>query len=348
MIKSVLKKLNKIQEQARLRLDKITDLQELENLRIEYLGRKGRLNQVFKELINLNAEHRKKAGRMANKIKLDMERCFKIASNNVAHDTVDINFDETVPGLFPKIGGLHPITEFIDKIARVFISMGFEIVEDREVETAEYNFDQLNISENHPARDMWDTFYLKVKSKELVLRTHTSPVQLRAMKSRKPPVRLIVPGRVYRHEATDASHETNFYQLEGLVIDQDVSVANMIYVLNQVLKTLFGQQIKIRIRPSFFPFVEPGHEIDMSCIICSPTNVASEQKGCSVCKKTGWLEMLGAGMVHPQVLANMGVDSQKYSGFAFGMGIDRLVMLYYGIDDIRLFYSGDLRFLKQF
>ncbi|MEK9165723.1 MAG: phenylalanine--tRNA ligase subunit alpha [Patescibacteria group bacterium] len=356
MIKSVLKKLNKIQEQARLKLGKITDLQKLENLRIEYLGRKGKLNQIFKELINLNAEDKKEAGRTANKIKLEIERYFKIASDRVSQqDSGDRNFDETVPGLFPKIGSLHPITEFIDKIAQIFISMGFEIAEDREVETVRYNFDKLNISEDHPARDMWDTFYVKLKVKSeklrvkektigtspLVLRTHTSPVQLRAMETRQPPVRLIVPGRVYRHEATDASHETNFYQLEGLVIDRDISVANMIYVLDQVLKTLFGQQIKIRIRPSFFPFVEPGHEVDMSCIICGG-------RGCSVCSQTGWLEMLGAGMVHPVVLKNMGVDSQKFSGFAFGMGIDRLVMLYYGIDDIRLFYSGDLRFLRQF
>ncbi|MFH1713380.1 MAG: phenylalanine--tRNA ligase subunit alpha [Candidatus Jacksonbacteria bacterium] len=350
MIKDVLKKLNRIQEQAQLKLEKITHLQELENLRIEYLGRKGKLNQIFKELINLNVEARKEAGRMANKIKRDIERYFKIVSDRVDRDSGDINFDETVPGLFPKVGSLHPITEFIDKIAQVFISMGFEIVEDREAETVEYNFDKLNILEDHPARDMWDTFYVNVKStirekdftkSSVVLRTHTSPVQLRAMETRRPPVRLIVPGRVYRHEATDASHETNFYQLEGLVIDRDISIANMIYVLDQTLKNLFGPKIKIRIRPSFFPFVEPGHEVDMSCIIC-------QARGCSVCKKTGWLEMLGAGMVHPNVLENMKVDSQKYSGFAFGMGIDRLVMLYYGIDDIRLFYSGDLRFLRQF
>jgi phenylalanyl-tRNA synthetase alpha chain len=343
MIKNVLKKINQIQKQAEIKLGKVKNLQEIEELKIEYLGRKGKLNQIFKELTALSQEAKAKAGQAANAAKQKLEICFKEAQSQTVTTRADFTFDETIPGSQIRWGTLHPITQFLDKIVNAFILMGFEIVEDREVETVLYNFDKLNIPNNHPSRDMWDTFYIKRKAGEssVVLRTHTSPVQLRAMEKRKPPVRLIVPGRVYRHEATDASHETNFYQLEGLVIDKNISVANMIYVLDQILKRLFGDNVKIRIRPSFFPFVEPGFEVDMSCIICGA-------KGCSVCSKTGWLEMLGSGMVHPTVLRNMGVDHQKFSGFAFGMGVDRLMMLYYGVHDIRLSYSGDLRFLKQF
>jgi len=380
MIKNVLKKINKIHEQAEIKLAKVKNLQEIDQLKIEYLGRKGKLNQIFKELSALSQEAKVKVGQAANAAKQRLEICFKEAQNQVGTQKANFNFDETIPGSPVQWGSLHPITQFLDKIVDAFMLMGFEIVEDREVETVDYNFDKLNIPANHPARDMWDTFYVKCPSQRparsclakagglvslwlkmsnlkntirekpagdqssVVLRTHTSPVQLRAMEKRKPPVRLIVPGRVYRHEATDASHETCFYQLEGLVIDKNISVANMIYVLDQVLKRLFGDEVKIRIRPSFFPFVEPGFEVDMSCIICSQ----SEQKKCSLCKNTRWLEMLGSGMVHPVVLKNMRVDSNKFSGFAFGMGIDRLMMLYYGVDDIRLSYSGDLRFLRQF
>ncbi|HBH46490.1 MAG: phenylalanine--tRNA ligase subunit alpha [Candidatus Jacksonbacteria bacterium RIFOXYC2_FULL_44_29] len=352
MTSDVIKKLNKIYAEALEEVGKgKLYAQRRVELEIKYLGRKGKLNDVFKEMAVLSDSARKEVGVLANKLKSDLKLQLGQAQLQNKKSATTITFDETIPGARPKIGSLHPITQFLERIMAVFSTLGFEIVEDREVETTVYNFDKLNIAFDHPARDMWDTFYIKIKNKKekiknkeessLVLRTHTSPVQIRAMEKRRPPVRLVVPGRVYRHEATDASHETNFYQLEGLVIDRNISVANMIYVLHTVLKQLFGDKVKIRIRPSFFPFVEPGHEVDMSCIIC-------EQKGCSVCSGTGWLEMLGAGMVHPVVLKNMKVDPDKYSGFAFGMGVDRLIMLYHGINDIRLSYSGDLRFLKQF
>jgi len=350
MSKEIILKLKQIKRQAVSDFKKISNYQELEKLNKKYLGRQGKLNEVFKIFNNLDKNTKKQVGKLANKVKQDLEFYFNQALKRITDHKAnsDFVFDESAPGKKPDYGTLHPITQFIEKITQIFIAFGFEVVEDREVETAEYNFDKLNIPANHPARDMWDTFYIKNKNQnsqkqesDFVLRTHTSPVQLRAMKTRKPPVRLVVPGRVFRHEATDASHETGFYQLEGLVIDKNISVGNMIYVLSKVMKILFGKETKLRIRPSFFPFVEPGHEVDMSCLICKGL-------GCSVCSNTGWLEMLGAGMVHPQVLKNMKVNPNKYSGFAFGMGIDRLMMLYYGIDDIRLSYEGDLRFLKQF
>lgn len=361
MIKEVLKNLEKIKMSAAHEMEKVEHIpEEMERVKNKYMGRKGILNQFFKKIGVLDEQERKEIGGMANRVKEELANYFKSLTERHEKKTDNTVIDETIPGNIGRRGTIHPITQFIDKITDIFYSMGFEVVEDREVETAEYNFDKLNIAANHPARDMWDTFYIKLKAQSsklktnegaslevgqepssVVLRTHTSPVQLRAMETRKPPVRLVVPGRCYRHEATDASHETNFYQLEGLVIDEGISVANMIHTVNVVLKGIFGEEVRTRIRPSFFPFVEPGHEVDMSCIIC-------EQKGCSVCGKTGWLEMMGAGMVHPYVLGQMGVGQSKYTGFAFGMGIDRMMMLYYGVDDIRLSYLGDLRFLKQF
>ena len=291
------------------------------------------------------------------------------------------NLDFTLPGKKVTVGHLHPLTLMMRRIVDFFSMLGFEVVEGPEVETEEYNFDKLNMPDDHPARDMLDTYWLhgsqqisnlksqisnksktlnsksealnksqitnhkqspnsKSQISNLLLRTHTSPVQLRAMEERQPQVRLIVPGRVFRREATDASHETTFYQCEGLAIDKGIRVTDLIGVLEMLLQSIFGS-IKIRVRPSFFPFVEPGLEIDMNCILC-------QGKGCSVCGQDGWMEMLGAGMVHPQVLKNMKIDPKVYTGFAFGMGIDRLMMLYYGVNDIRLSYSGDLRFVKQF
>jgi phenylalanyl-tRNA synthetase alpha chain len=227
--------------------------------------------------------------------------------------------------------------------------MGFEVVTGPELEEAKYNFDLLNIPKDHPSRDVWDTFYvagtktvdIRHKTSDLLLRTHTSPIQIRAMEKRKPPVRLIVPGRVFRHEATDAGHETTFYQVEGLVIDKDIKITDLIGTIKIFLQSLFGKNVKTRVRPHFYAFTEPSMDFDMSCLLCAG-------KGCTVCGQSGWLEMMGSGMVHPKVLKNMGVDSQKFTGFAFGMGIDRFMMLYYGIDDIRLSFQNDLRFLKQF
>lgn len=239
-----------------------------------------------------------------------------------------------------KKGHLHPMTKMIQEINSIFFSLGFEIVDGPEMESEYYNFDALNVPKDHPSRDMQDTFWIKGK-KETVLRTHTSNVQIRYMEKHEPPIRIISPGKVFRNEATDATHEAMFYQIEGLMVDENVTLANLKGVLEIFFEKFFGKKIRVRFRPSFFPFVEPGAEVDMSCFKC-------EGKGCSICKNTGWIEILGAGMVHPNVLKAVGIDSDKYQGFAFGGGIERLGMLKYGIDDMRLFYSGDLRFVNQF
>jgi phenylalanyl-tRNA synthetase alpha chain len=257
-------------------------------------------------------------------------------------------FDETIPGQTPYFGHLHPLTLVRMKSQDIFQTMGFYTVDGPEIENEWYNFDALNIPKDHPARDMWDTFWLRnVRSQELkgkyrlLLRTHTSPLQIRFMEKNNPPFRIIAPGRVFRHEATDASHEINFYQLEGLMVDKYVSVSNFKAVIEGFFSIFFNKRIKIRLRPSYFPFVEPGFEIDISCINCLG-------KGCSSCKKTGWVEVMGAGMVHPLVFKNVGLNPKFWQGFAFGIGLDRLAMMKYKIDDVRLFYSGDLRFLYQF
>jgi len=238
-------------------------------------------------------------------------------------------------------GHLHPISLVLLEINKIFSDLGFTVASGPEIETEFYNFDALNIPEHHPARDMWDTFWLKPLNARKLLRTHTSPVQVRFMEKNKPPIRIIAPGKVFRHEATDATHEAQFYQLEGLVVGENISVANLKWTLETMFEKLFGKKMNIRLRPSYFPFVEPGFEMDMSCFKC-------EGRGCSTCKNTGWIEIGGSGMVHPKVLESAGVDSKKYSGFAFGYGVDRIAMLKYGIDDVRLLYQGDLRLVNQF
>ncbi|MES3004514.1 MAG: phenylalanine--tRNA ligase subunit alpha [Patescibacteria group bacterium] len=238
-------------------------------------------------------------------------------------------------------GHLHPLTHTMFQINQIFTDLGFTIAEGPEIETEFYNFDSLNIPEHHPARDMWDTFWLEPLNAKKLLRTHTSPVQVRFMEQHKPPLRIIAPGKVFRHEATDATHEAQFYQLEGLVVGENISLAHLKGTLEEFFEKFFGKKTELRLRPSYFPFVEPGVEIDASCFKCSG-------KGCSTCKGTGFIEIMGAGVVHPRVLESSGIDSRKYSGFAFGCGIDRLVMLKYGVDDVRLLYSGDLRLTNQF
>lgn len=240
-----------------------------------------------------------------------------------------------------KVGHLHPLTHIINDIATIFRSMGFAIENGPEIETEHYNFDALNIPKWHPARDMWDTFWLKPMKDGKLLRTHTSPVQIRYMESHKPPIRIICPGKVYRHEATDATHEAQFYQLEGLMIEEGASLAHFKGVLEKFFSEFFGTTVALRLRPSYFPFVEPAVEADMTCVKCLGN-------GCTVCKNTGWIEIMGAGMVHPKVLEWGGIHPKKFSGFAFGMGIDRLAMMKYGIDDVRLLYQGDLRLVTQF
>lgn len=339
-------RLEEIREKAVAEISRLTDPAALIKLEKKYLGRKGELTNILKQLKELSDDLRPVIGQLANRIKKDIDTAITEARSNLAEGKETEQFDQTLPGTKIHGGLLHPLTQTIRRINEIFTSMGYEIADGPEIETALNNFDLLNIPKDHPARDAWDTFYLKDgkginDDNKLLLRTHTSPVQIRAMKNRKPPVRLIAPGRVFRHEATDASHEATFYQVEGLAIDQGVRVTDLIGTLETFLQKMFGEKVKTRVRPHHYPFTEPSLDVDMSCVLCGG-------KGCPVCGQSGWLEMLGSGMIHPDVLNNMGVDPKKYSGFAFGIGIDRIMMLKYGIKDIRLSYSGDIRFLKQF
>lgn len=333
-------RLEHLKKKALAELQAVTNNGLLRDFEIKYLGRKSELTALLKQIRNLIENERPVIGQLANSIRKDIEAGIEEARQRLGHlEPVNLSLLEVSwPGHKKELGHLHPLTQFLRRIEDIFLSMGFAVLDGPEVETPKYNFDLLNIPKDHPARDAWDTFYLEGG---FLLRTHTSPMQLRAMETRKPPVRLLIPGRTFRHEATDASHETTFYQYEGLVIDQCISAANLLDTLQRFFQSLFNQEVKIKARTSFFPFTEPSLEIAMSCLICAG-------RGCSVCKKTGWLEMLGAGMVHPQVLKNMKINPEKYSGFAFGGGVDRLMMLYHGVNDIRLSYSGDLRFLEQF
>ncbi len=302
------------------------------------------LSLVFQSLKDLSSKKRAEMGKKANDLK-------KLILENEETIVIDDNkegLDITLPGEKAVVGNLHPLTETRRRCVEIFSGMGFSVAEGPEVEDEWHNFDALNFEEDHPAREMQDTLFLKQDKSELLssderllMRTHTSPVQIRHMIENKPPLRIIAPGRVFRNEATDSSHEINFYQLEGLMVGEDISVANFKAVIAIFFKKFFEKEINVRLRPSFFPFTEPSFEVDMSCSSC-------EGNGCSVCKRTGWVEVVGAGMVHPNVLKNAGVDVDKFRGFAFGMGLDRLTMIRYKIDDIRLFYGGDLRFLKQF
>ncbi len=332
--------LQTVRQQALAQIQAADSAADLAKLETKYLGRKGLLAKFMKLLKDAPPKDKPAMGQLANRVKQAVTQAVAEKKQQLDTDKAPAisPLEMTWPGDPADIGHLHPITQFMERVEDIFMSMGFGIVDGPEVETPEYNFDLLNIPKDHPARDAWDTFYVEGG---LLMRTHTSPVQLRAMADKKPPVRLIAPGRVFRNEATDAGHETNFYQCEGLVIDKGITVSNLIYTLDSFLKAIYGDKVKTRVRPELYPFVEPGMDIDMQCLICGG-------RGCSVCKQRGWLEMLGSGMVHPAVLKNMGVDAHKYSGFAFGLGIDRLMMLYHGIDDIRLSYSGDLRFLEQF
>jgi len=356
----MLDEIARIQENAKNEIGSAGTLDRLEELRIEFLGRKGALTLILRGLKDLPEAERKKMGEEANRLRRKIEELLQEKELELRKTTSESilkkeRLDVTRPGIKTERGHLHPITQVIREVNLIFVSMGFEIVEGPEIETEYYNFDALNIPENHPARDMWDTFWLlrnqkeapstksqaSKKSQKLLLRTHTSPVQIRYMEKHNPPIRIIAPGRCYRYEATDASHDIQFYQLEGLMVDKIISIANFKAVMREFLTRFFKTKIEIRLRPSYFPFTEPSFEVDISCITCS-------QKGCSVCKKSGWLELAGAGMVHPNVFKTVGYTTKDVQGFAFGMGIDRLAMMKYKIPDIRLFHSGDLRFLKQF
>lgn len=342
-----IKKLNQDSENE-IRSAKTAD--ELFVVEKKYLARgDGEAVKLLRQLKDLSREEKRKIGPEIQELKKQIEDSVNRRRREIEDEKQsesEKNFDVSLPGLPVGRGSAHPISQFMDRAVDIFTRLGFEAVDEREVENEFYNFDALNTPKDHPARDMQDTYYisskLKVESSKLLLRTQTSGAQIRAMEDRQPPVRIISPGRVFRHEATDASHETTFNQLECFVIDKNIKVSDLIGTIKEFFARMYyDKDIKLRVRPHFFPFVEPGMEIDISCIFCN-------QKGCSVCKHSGWLESAGSGMIHPQVLKNMGVDSKIYSGFAFGFGIDRMVMVYYGIDDIRLLYNGDLRFIKQF
>ncbi|MBM3243875.1 MAG: phenylalanine--tRNA ligase subunit alpha [Candidatus Omnitrophica bacterium] len=318
-------------------------LERLEEFRLRYLGRKGILAQLTATIPSMPQEERASFGQKVNSLKNKLNFLIEGQEKLIQSDKKDSEvsyYDIGMPGVAQEIGHLHPLTQVNDEICRIFNRIGFSIVEGPEIESEYNNFTGLNIPLEHPSREAFDTFYLKDYPK-MLLRSHTSPVQVRAMKKHKPPLAIIVPGKVYRPDAVDASHSFMFHQVEGFMVDKGIRFSDLKGILELFARTVFGDDIKMRFRPHFFPFTEPSAEVDISCIIC-------KGKGCSVCGRKGWLEILGAGMIHPNVFKEVGIDPKKYNGFAFGMGVERIAMLKYGINDIRLFFENDLRFLKQF
>ncbi len=316
---------------------------DIEQIRVRFLGKKGELTAVLRGMGALSAEERPVVGQMANEVRAEIEgaitqRVAEQKEKALADRLVKEKLDITMPAKQARVGHQHPLTRAQREMEDIFIGMGFEIAEGPEVEYDYYNFQALNIPENHPARDTQDTFYI---TDNILLRSQTSPVQVRVMEQKKPPIRVISPGRVYRSDALDATHSPLFHQMEGLVVDKGITMSDLKGTLETFARKMFGEGTNIRFRPHHFPFTEPSAEVDVSCFVCGG-------KGCRVCKGEGWIEILGAGMVHPFVLSNCGIDPEVYSGFAFGMGLERVTMTRYGIDDIRLFYENDERFLKQF
>ncbi len=316
---------------------------ELYDAQVKYLGRKGKLTEILKGLKDLSIEERRTVGPLANEARKAIESALSSRRKGLSEsvDWEKEKIDVTLPGKKTEIGSLHPITLVRREIEKIFSTMGFEIADGPEVETDWYNFTALNFPPDHPARDMQDTFWVKSKKEKLVLRTHTSPVQVRYMQKHKPPLRTIVPGRVFRNEATDAKHEHTLHQFEALMVSDDVNVGHFKHIASEFFSKFFGQKVEIRLRPSFFPFTEPSFEFDITCAICAG-------KGCPTCKRAGWIEIGGAGMVNQNVFAAAGYPRNKYQGFAWGFGLERLAMMKYKIDDIRWFESGDLRFIRQF
>ncbi len=345
----MLEQIRALREKALQELENVTSSAALEEWKRNYLGKKGHVTQLLRRIKDLPPEERPAAGEAANNLRDELTRLYeeKAAAIREAERLQAARaqaVDVTLPGRRPQVGTLHPVTQTLREIIEIFSRMGFGVYEGPEVEWDDYNFTLLNIPPEHPARDMWDTLYIAPpygRNGSMLLRTHTSPDQIRVMQAMKPPIRVVVPGRCYRHEATDASHEWMFYQVEGLAVDKGITMAHLKGVLTAFVREMFGRERKVRFRCDYFPFVEPGADMAMDCIVCGG-------KGCRVCKFTGWLEILGAGMVHPQVLRNVGIDPDTYTGFAFGMGVERIAMLKHRIDDIRYFYANDLRFLKQF
>jgi phenylalanyl-tRNA synthetase alpha chain len=338
-------RLKELQTEAINLVDAATDLKQLNDVRVAYLGKKGPITEVLRGMGKLSEEERPKMGALVNEVREAITTKIEEKQSILEADVINAKLasekiDVTLPGRPIKQGNHHPLTRIIEEIEDLFIGMGYTVAEGPEVEKDYYNFEALNLPKGHPARDMQDSFYI---SEEILLRTHTSPVQARTMEKNqgKGPIKIICPGKVYRRDNDDATHSHQFMQIEGLVIGENIRMSDLKGTLEVFVKKMFGEDRKIRLRPSFFPFTEPSVEMDISCKICGGD-------GCSVCKGTGWIEILGAGMVHPNVLEMAGYDSKKYSGFAFGMGPERIAMLKYGVDDIRHFYTNDVRFLKQF
>ena len=336
-------KLAAIRSAAMSALENSKMLSELEELRIQYLGKKGELTSVMKGMGGLSAEERPVIGQLANEVRSKIESALEekkaaleqaAAAIKIKKETIDV----TMPGNKQKKGKRHPLTTVLDDLKDIFTGMGFTVVEGPEVELDYYNFEALNIPKDHPARDTQDTFYI---NDNVVLRSQTSPVQVRVMEKQKPPIRIISAGRVYRSDAVDATHSPVFHQIEGLVIDKGITMADLKGTLEVFVKKLYGEDTRLRFRPHHFPFTEPSAEVDISCFNCGG-------EGCRICKGEGWIEILGCGMVHPKVLKNCGIDPEEYSGFAFGIGLERITMFRYGIDDLRLYFENDVRFLEQF
>lgn len=332
-----------IRDAAKEKISSAVSSKQLDELRVEYLGKKGEVTSLLKGMGSLSPEERPKLGQLINETRAYVESLLKekleeISSRELSEKLLKEKIDVTMPSKHIKGGGIHPLTKILYEFYDIFTGMGFKIADGPEVELDYYNFEALNIPKDHPARDTQDTFYI---NDNVVLRTQTSSMQIRTMEKTKPPIRIIAPGRVYRSDAVDATHSPVFHQIEGLVVDKGVTMANLKGMLETALKKMYGQNTKLRFRPHHFPFTEPSAEVDISCFVCGG-------EGCRVCKGEGFIEVLGAGMVHPKVLERCGIDPNVYSGFAFGIGLERIVMGKYDIDDMRLFYENDLRFLKQF
>ena len=358
-VSEILGTLHTLKTIAVAELDAVTDADGIEAWRIAYLGRKeGRITMIMNGIASLELEDKRTVGVLANDVKTLLEshleaRIQGMKSAELTRASQEDGLDVTLPGHRPTLGRLHPITQTVREITNAFSSMGFHIIEGPEVETDHYNFEMLNIPKDHPARDMFDTLWLDHTNnngvQDMLLRTHTSPMQARVMERTKPPVRVVVPGRVYRYEATDATHEWHFAQVEGLAVDQGITFANLKGTLYEFARLIFGPQRRVRFRCDFFPFVEPGVDMSIDCFNCNgPDNMSGSGDGCRICRGSGWIEIMGAGMVHPRVLEMVNIDHSVYTGFAFGVGVERIAMLKHGIDDIRYFYDNDVRFLRQF
>jgi len=338
----VMEDLQKLVGEAQSAISQANDLAAIEQIRVEYFGKKGGFTEILKSLGALSAQDRPAAGAKINEAKNAVLSALNarkdvLSSQALNEQLANEKIDVTLPGRGQSVGGLHPVTRTLERIESFFTAVGFSVVEGPEIEDDYHNFEALNIPSHHPARAMHDTFYFDAR---MLLRTHTSPVQVRVMEQQQPPIRIICPGRVYRCDS-DLTHTPMFHQVEGLLVDEKASFADLRGVLQDFINVFFEKELAVRFRPSYFPFTEPSAEVDVQCVICGG-------KGCRVCKQSGWLEVLGCGMVHPKVLAASNVDAEKYTGFAFGMGVERLAMLRYGVNDLRLFFENDLRFLKQF